>query len=80
MAKLQTQDVDRRRMDLQDRGSQLEEQLRGQIAEKDDLVRRKEHLEEDILELDIAYQKAYGQMGKSADWKLEVGGGQDELK
>ena len=34
MTKLQTEDVERRRMDLQERGSQLEEQLRGELAEK----------------------------------------------
>jgi chromosome segregation ATPase len=80
MVKQQFDATEARRVELQEKGSKMEEQLRGETAEKDVLVGRKVALEEDILQLEKEYHRISAEIDKTEDWKQEVKKAEQGLK
>ena len=65
---------------LQEKGSELEDKLRGETSQTEQLVGKKVALEESILSLEQEYQKVCGQLAKAESWKKETNKASEKLQ
>ena len=68
----QMEESQKKRDLLQEKGSELEDRLRGEIAQKEKFIGKKVALEENILKMEEEYQKVCGQLTKAEAWKKET--------